>query len=108
MISRKSPPIGADPPTRIASPGLQVSKVSNASKMDRPQTLPHIDVLRDRGRHIGAQAVCADSPFSSPPRAPMLLRIWFQGFREPYAWRGIEHKRAGAAASRSFSQFNQN
>ena len=37
MISRKSPPIGADPTTRIASPGLQVSKVSNASTMDRHQ-----------------------------------------------------------------------
>src|SRR5262252_8713182 len=37
MISRKSPPIGAGPTTRITSPGLHVSKVSNASMIERNQ-----------------------------------------------------------------------
>ena len=52
-ISRKSPPIGAGPTTRMTSLSLHNS-VSNASTMARCHGhVAHVDVVMDLRRHVG-------------------------------------------------------
>ena len=61
-----------------------------------PGNLPHVDVLRDRGRHIGRRKQSALIPHFHRHRASAdaLENLVRKAFGDHTAWRGIEHKRS--------------
>ena len=98
MISRKSPPIGAGPTTRITSPGLQNSSVSNASIDGAPpRHVAHVDVVLDLGRHVGGgqQPALVAHLHRHRARADAVENLLGQAFRHHAARRRIEHQRRG-------------